>query len=109
MAEVMGGFSVLPRANTPLSVKAVEALKHSGAGAKSLHQVESVPGLYLSVYATGSHSWLLRVTVNKTRKEFGLGSYKSLSLAKARVKAAEWRRSISGTRYDGRLGRFPVW
>tara|TARA_R110002096_G_scaffold257381_1_gene450755 strand:- start:75634 stop:76794 length:1161 start_codon:yes stop_codon:yes gene_type:complete len=49
-------------------------------------------GLMLVVKASGSRSWILRIQVNGKRRDFGLGSVTSVSLADAREKAAETRK-----------------
>jgi hypothetical protein len=46
-------------------------------------------GLMLVVKSTGAASWKLRVTVGSKRRDIGVGSLKTLSLADARAKAAE--------------------
>lgn len=54
-------------------------------------------GLYLTVNASGSKQWSLRVVMPSpeggkgTLREFGLGSANAVSLVDARAKAAEWR------------------
>lgn len=48
-------------------------------------------GLYLLVSPTGSKSWVLRVQVDKRRRDYGLGSLDVISLAKARERALERR------------------
>jgi integrase len=48
-------------------------------------------GLYLVVREGGSRSWVLRAQVDGKRQDFGLGSVKTVSLAKARAKAWEFR------------------
>lgn len=48
-------------------------------------------GLWLAVSKTGTRKWFLRVTINGKRREMGLGSLNDVSLAQARVKAAEAR------------------
>ena len=53
---------------------------------------EDGDGLALLVKATGSRSWVLKLQVGGKRKEFGLGSAKSTSLAEARAKADVMRR-----------------
>ena len=50
-------------------------------------------GLYLYVRPTGTRSWLARLTVDGSRRDFGLGPYPDVSLAEAREAAAEYRRS----------------
>ena len=59
-----------------------------------LHNVGGVVGLYLQVTDGGSGSWILRVTVGDVRREIGLGSYPSVSLADAREKAKTVREQI---------------
>jgi integrase len=49
-------------------------------------------GLYLLVSATGAKSWMIRVQRDGIRRDIGLGSLASLSLADARTKAAELRK-----------------
>lgn len=50
--------------------------------------------LYLYIDAT-RWGWLFRYTWRRKVKEIGLGSARSLSLAKAREKAAEYREMVS--------------
>ena len=49
-------------------------------------------GLYLEVDRSGAKRWLLRITVKKRRRDYGLGSANVISLADARAKAYELRR-----------------
>ncbi len=49
-------------------------------------------GLLLKVQPSGAKSWILRVQVNKRRRDIGLGSIDDLSLAEAREKAAYLRK-----------------
>lgn len=50
-------------------------------------------GLYLLVSPTGSKSWVLRVQVDKKRRDYGLGSLDLVkTLAEARQKAEDWRK-----------------
>jgi integrase len=51
-------------------------------------------GLYLVVSDTGSRKWVLRVQVNRKRRDIGLGSASSVSLADAREAAEDMRRAI---------------
>lgn len=48
-------------------------------------------GLYLEVDATGSKRWVMRITVNGKRCDFGLGPLHKVSLQQARERAAEYR------------------
>lgn len=49
-------------------------------------------GLYLLVSTTGAKSWMIRVQRDGVRRDIGLGSLASLSLADARVKATALRK-----------------
>lgn len=51
-------------------------------------------GLYLRVRSGGARYWALRITMQGTRRELGLGPYPALSLADAREKARQWCREI---------------
>ena len=46
--------------------------------------VGGVPGLLLQVAPSGAASWILRVTINGRVRMMGLGSYRKITLAKAR-------------------------
>jgi integrase len=50
-------------------------------------------GLYLLVKPSGARSWLLRVQVDKRRRDIGLGSITDLTLTEAREKAATLRKA----------------
>ena len=52
-------------------------------------------GLYLSISKTGSKSWIFRATVGGKRREIGLGSYPTITLAKARERAMTARVTIA--------------
>lgn len=62
-------------------VKSAPAGRHTDGG-----------GLYLQVDGSGARRWLLRITVKKRRRDYGLGSANVLSLADARAQAIELRR-----------------
>jgi integrase len=51
-------------------------------------------GLVLEVKSATRKTWILRVQVDGKRRDYGLGSVRDLSLAKARQKAIDWRRMI---------------
>jgi integrase len=51
-------------------------------------------GLYLQISSVGTKSWLLRFKLLGKRREMGLGSYRDVSLAEAREKAAENRKLV---------------
>ena len=52
-------------------------------------------GLYLVVQKGGSKSWMLRTTIDGKRREIGLGSFPTITLAKARERAQENRTAIA--------------
>lgn len=52
-------------------------------------------GLYLEVDPSGARRWILRITVKKRRRDFGLGSANVVSLQDARTKAFELRRVVA--------------
>lgn len=70
-----------------LTVMAVKALKTPGRHADG-------DGLYLSIKTGGARSWVLLHQLNGQRREFGLGSAKTIGLAEARQKAAETRKQV---------------
>jgi len=55
-------------------------------------------GLYLYIGKTGRKSWVQRITIVGRRRDIGLGSFPSVSLAQARKKALENRAMIAGGR-----------
>jgi integrase len=70
-----------------LTVMAVKALKTPGRHADG-------DGLYLVIKTGGARSWVLLHQLNGKRREYGLGSARTVSLAEARQKAAETRKQI---------------
>jgi integrase len=71
---------------------ALAVLRINGAG---LHPVGTVPGLCLNVTPSGQgKSWILRTLVAGKRREIGLGSYPTVTLADAHRKAREARESV---------------
>ena len=71
-----------------LSATRVRALKEPGRHSDG-------GGLYLYVGKTGRKSWVQRITVASRRRDIGLGSFPSVSLAQARKKALENRAMIA--------------
>lgn len=53
-------------------------------------------GLYLQIAPSGARSWIFRFMMNGKRRDMGLGPVKSVTLAKAREKAAGARQDIGG-------------
>ena len=74
-----------------LSATRVKALKDPG-------RYSDGGGLHLYISKAGRKSWVLRITVDGRRRDIGLGGYPSVSLARAREKAADNRAAIA----DGR-------
>lgn len=74
-----------------LSARKVEVIREPGL-------YPDGDNLYLRVRKGGARYWALRITVEGTRREFGLGPYPTFSLADARNKAREWKRHI----FEGR-------
>ena len=68
-----------------LSVKAINKPGRHGDG----------DGLYLHVAPSGSKSWLHRIVINDRRRDIGLGSYPTVSLAQARSLAANNRSAVA--------------
>jgi len=72
---------------TAIEVKTAKAGRHSDGG-----------GLYLLVRPSGSRSWVLRAQKDGKRQDFGIGSATAVSLALARVLAAELRARLKSGR-----------
>ena len=79
----------MPKTAKEMSPVGVRNLSRPG-----LHSVGGVAGLYLQVTEGGAKSWVLRATVGSKRRDMGLGSYPTVTLAQAREKAREWREAI---------------
>jgi integrase len=52
-------------------------------------------GLHLIVSETGRRKWVLRYQMNGARRDMGLGAYPAVSLAEARIAAADARKLIA--------------
>ena len=92
----------MPKRIEELSALDVKRLAHPGTGRRNaLHAVGGVAGLFLQITPTGGKSWVLRATVGAKRRDIGLGSFPSVTLALAREKAREAREKIE-------TGRDPV-
>jgi len=76
---------ILARQEKRLSALAVTKVVKPGMYADGL-------GLYLRVGPTGAKSWVFRYRVGNGRRDMGLGPLHTVTLADARVKAAECRR-----------------
>ena len=73
---------------TALQVKSISAPGRHGDG----------DGLYLNVAPSGSKSWVQRIVIECRRRDIGLGSFPTVSLAQARGMAASNRAAVA----DGR-------
>lgn len=51
-------------------------------------------GLLLEVRPGGSKSWIARLQANGKRRDYGLGSFKDISLTEAREKARDYRKKL---------------
>ena len=100
----MLGFMLgMPKVISPMSelkVKQLDCPKSDDGKLKSkLYNVGGVDGLILQCKANASRascskSWILRANLNGKRKDFGLGSYRNVTLKEARNKAIEYRKLI---------------
>jgi hypothetical protein len=78
---------VMPRADKILNAVKIRNLTKPG-------RYGDGRGLYLVVAPAGTKKWVLRVVVNRVRRDFGLGSAISVPLAEVRERADEYRRMI---------------
>ena len=74
-----------------LSATRVRALKNPG-------RYSDGGGLHLFIGKAGSKSWVLRTTIYGRRRDIGLGASSTVSLARAREKAAEFRAAVAAGR-----------
>ncbi len=79
----------MPTRASELNALAVSRLTKPGT-----HSVGGVAGLMLQVTGSGARSWILRYKVGEKRRDMGLGSYPTVTLAMAREKAREARELI---------------
>ncbi|MGJ7456966.1 tyrosine-type recombinase/integrase [Halomonas sp. RA08-2] len=79
----------MPKVAKELSAVEVKRLTVPG-----FYAVGGVPGLHLTVSATGARSWILRAKVGTLRRDIGLGGFPEVSLADARADAREAKRNI---------------
>lgn len=80
---------VMPKRARELSAIEVKRLVTPG-----FHAVGGVPGLFLRVNEGAGRSWILRVTVNRRRRDIGLGGFPEVTLAAAREAARAAREKI---------------
>lgn len=77
----------MPRPTNRLSARFVQS-------AKAGYHADGA-GLYLLVTDAGTASWVLRYTLNKRKREMGIGSAAVFSLAEARQRAAHHRKLLA--------------
>ena len=78
----------MPKRAKEISARQITSIKNDGR-----YAVGGVPGLYLHVRGI-RRSWLLRVKVGGRRRDLGLGSFPEVTLAIARDRAWEKRKSV---------------
>ncbi len=78
----------------PRLAKELGAMEVARRTTPGTHFVGGVVGLALQVTPTGARSWVLRYAVGRKRRELGLGSYPSISLAGAREAARRAREQL---------------
>jgi integrase len=84
----------MPKRAAELSAVEVRNLEHPGGKNPTMVAVGGVNGLYLQLTPKGGRSWVLRVLVGAKRRDIGLGSFPTVTLAQARDKAREARDKI---------------
>ena len=71
-----------------LSATRAKALKDPGRYADG-------GGLHLYISKAGGKSWVQRITIDRRRRDIGLGAFPSVGLAQAREKAADNRAAVA--------------
>lgn len=79
--------AILAKSGSVAKLTAIQVAKAQGPAV--LHDGE---GLYLRVTPGGSKAWVYRFQLKGKRRDMGLGAYPRLSLAEARLKAADQRK-----------------
>jgi integrase len=70
-----------------MKAKEMSALAVASIKKRGIHFVGGVTGLALNVTKYGSRSWVMRFQIKGKRRDMGLGSYPSVTLAQARESA----------------------
>lgn len=78
----------------PVVARELTANEVAAISAPGTHAVGGVTGLCLQVTATGARSWLLRITVDRRRREFGLGAFPTVTVLAARNAARSLREKL---------------
>ena len=84
----------MPKKAQELGPLHVKRLAHPGGKGNVTFAVGGVDGLQLQITPSGARSWVLRLMVAGTRRNIGLGSYPTVSLAQAREVARETRELV---------------
>jgi integrase len=78
----------------PVVARELTAPEVAAISAPGTHAVGGVTGLCLQVTSTGARSWLLRITVDERRREYGLGAFPTVTVLAARNAARTLRERI---------------
>jgi hypothetical protein len=78
----------------PVVARELTAPEVAAISAPGTHAVGGVTGLCLQVTSTGARSWLLRITVDQRRREYGLGAFPTVTVLAARNAARTLREKI---------------
>ena len=78
----------MPRYARPLSSRRVQSLKTRGFYCDG-------GGLYLQVRKSGSKSWVFRYAIGGHKRDMGLGSITTFTLAEARERARKMRQLVA--------------
>lgn len=77
----------MPKVAKTLTPIEISRLSHPGTGRNVKISVGGVAGLMIQITPAGAKSWVLRTVVGERRREIGLGSFPTVSLAQARDRA----------------------
>lgn len=78
----------------PVVACELNAPEVAAISAPGTHAVGGVTGLCLQVTTASARSWLLRITVDQRRREFGLGDFPTVTVLGARDKVRALRERI---------------
>lgn len=84
----------MPKVAQELGPLDVKRLVHGGGRGNAMVAVGGVNGLYLQLTPKGGKTWVLRMLVGGRRRDIGLGSFPTVTLAQARDKAREARDKV---------------
>lgn len=86
----------MPRVAKEMTALELRRLVHPGEPLTSnlVKPVGGAPGLLIQVTPKNAKSWIVRTMVGEKRREIGLGSYPEISLAQARLDAAEIKKKV---------------